>query len=53
MPDRTPPAIPLTAISVPTRYIHSNNETISKKDYDASIALTVALLETDLSKVEF
>ena len=42
-----------TAISVPTRYIHSNNETISKKDYDASIALTVALLETDLSKVEF
>ena len=29
------------------------NNTISKKDYDASIALTVALLETDLSKVEF
>ena len=42
-----------TAISVPTRYIHSNNETISKKDYEASIALTVALLETDLGKVEF
>ena len=35
-----------TAISVPTRYIHSNNnETISKKDYDACVALTVALLE--------
>ena len=42
-----------TAISVPTRYIHSNNETIDKKDYDACVALTVALLETDLGKEEF
>ena len=39
-----------TAISVPTRYIHSNNETISKKDYDACVALTVALLEKDLNE---
>ena len=39
-----------TAISVPTRYIHSNNETISKKDYDACMALTVALLEKDLNE---
>lgn len=29
-----------TAISVPTRYIHSNAETICKKDYDACVALT-------------
>ena len=39
-----------TAISVPTRYIHSNNETICKKDYDACVALTAAVLEQDLSQ---
>ena len=39
-----------TAISVPTRYIHSNNETICKRDYDACVALTKAMLEEDLSK---
>lgn len=37
-----------TAISVPTRYIHSNAETICKKDYDACVALTAALLEREL-----
>ncbi|MBQ9468738.1 MAG: M20/M25/M40 family metallo-hydrolase [Clostridia bacterium] len=42
-----------TALSVPTRYIHSNNETISKKDYDACVALTAALLERDLGKERF
>ncbi len=42
-----------TAISVPTRYIHSNNETIHKGDYDACVALTVKLLEKDLGKAEF
>ncbi len=41
-----------TAISVPTRYIHSNNETIHKKDYDACVDLTVALLETNLAEAE-
>ncbi len=41
-----------TAISVPTRYIHSNNETISKNDYDACVKLTVALLEKDLNEGE-
>ena len=41
------------ALSVPTRYIHSNNETISKKDYDACVKLTAALLERDLGKEEF
>ena len=37
-----------TAISVPTRYIHSNAETICKKDYDACVELTKALLEREL-----
>lgn len=41
-----------TAISVPTRYIHSNNETIHKKDYDACVALTVKLLEKDLGTAD-
>ncbi len=40
------------AISVPTRYIHSLNETISKKDYDACVDLTVKMLETDLNTVK-
>lgn len=40
-----------SAISVPTRYIHSINETISKKDYDACVDLTVALIETDLNNI--
>lgn len=42
-----------TAISVPTRYIHSNNETICKKDYDACVALTKELLAADLGKERF
>lgn len=42
-----------TALSVPTRYIHSNNETIHKGDYDACVKLTVALLEKDLGKEAF
>lgn len=42
-----------TAISVPTRYIHSNNETVRKSDYDACVALTARLLECDLGKEEF
>ena len=40
-----------TAISVPTRYIHSNNETIAKSDYDACVKLTVAALESDLNEL--
>ena len=36
------------AISVPSRYIHSCNEVMHKKDYDACVRLTVAVLETDL-----
>ena len=40
------------ALSVPTRYIHSINETMSKKDYDACVALTVKMLETDLNTVK-
>ncbi len=40
-----------SALSVPTRYIHSINETINKKDYDACVDLTVALIETDLNNI--
>ena len=40
-----------SAISVPTRYIHSVNEVINKKDYDACVDLTVALLNTDLNEL--
>ena len=40
-----------TALSVPTRYIHSINETINKKDYDACVDLTVEILKTDLNNI--
>ena len=40
-----------TAISVPTRYIHSINETINKKDYDACVDLTVEILKTYLNNI--
>ncbi len=40
-----------SAISVPTRYIHSINEMMSKKDYDACVDLTKALLKTDLNNI--
>lgn len=40
-----------TGISVPTRYIHSVNEMISKKDYDACVDLTVEILKTDLNNI--
>ncbi len=40
-----------SALSVPTRYIHSVNEVINKKDYDACVDLTVAILNTDLREI--
>ena len=38
-----------TAISIPTRYIHSNVETFDMKDYKACVDLTIKLVEYDLN----
>ncbi|RLF85090.1 M42 family peptidase, partial [Thermococci archaeon] len=37
--------VPTGAISVPSRYIHSNTEVVDERDVDASIDLMIRVLE--------
>lgn len=37
--------VPSIVLSVPTRYIHSHNGIISKKDYDSAVKLLLALIQ--------
>ena len=45
---------PVATLSIPTRYVHSPNETIHKKDLQAGIDLLAKFLEqADKCKLEF
>ncbi len=45
---------PVCTISIPTRYVHSPNEMINKKDLEAAIQLLVIFMETcEKCKIEF